>query len=324
MTAIVTVFALAISALAADGVTTLPSQLPMLRDPAALRQYALASVVRGARYVTAESLDWSDPARKTDTQATGVGAEQVIDKLLATEQTYRLLDPKDLVRGFIYLYDANDHLVFYGYAEYKPGVSKELPKYSVWLQSVTLLEGVTGAELLVVDKDEVTIQRTPMVLENGRIVVGLNIAGAPNGKLVVHSGNTAVFYDLWKPEGQGAPSVTEKGGGYEISGHYIFKDTSVVKIIELWQRPTVLVEVTQETTVSVDVAGVIQTGTNTTIERPTEVIVSDVTGKQLGVVQTNGGIIQLKLGPGKYRLLYTWKLFGQPENIYVPTNGGRG
>ncbi len=297
-----------------------------------LRNYALSKVVRGSRYVSAPSIDWNYDGSVTHTNVTGAGAENVLDKLFSADFRYRLINPDDQIRGYVYLYDKNDNLLFFGYSEF---TAKDLetskPQYSIWIQNVSMLDNVASAEVLALDQDGKTAKRYSIEIDDsGHLLFQPWMAGAPNGILVVrYKDGSLVKYDLSNPSGQ-IPGTTSEWAGWKIDGHYVYKKSEkliVVKIIETWMRPTAIVTVGANEAVAFDVIGLVQMNGSTTFERPLSVVFEQVDGPWAGAgnLDQNQPSKIVFPAPGTYRIRFEWKNFGQPNTLYTgPDDGGKG
>jgi hypothetical protein len=296
-----------------------------IQSPDLVRQAGLKSVTHGSRGVYSESIDYNYEGTVTSLSSTGNGAEEVLDSLFGKELVYKVTNPDDLINGYVWLYDKDDNLVFYGYAQFTAkGYLSEKPQYSIWQQYLPLLSGVESAEIITLDDENHTANSQSLYVRNGHIMFEPWYAGRPNGKLVVKfQDGTTLVYDLANPVGQ-ETQVAGGGGSYKIDGHYVFDlgDKEVpVKIIEIYERPTALLRVSLAQQVVIDVVGIVQEQ-GLSQERPDSMDVS-VEGKDgIVTVQLNvTGTTSVYFGIGHYRILrFNWSKFGLPGKLYVPGN----
>jgi len=311
------------------GGSSIGLELPIW-SPDVTREYALSKVVRGSRYVYSQSMDWDFEGRHSDTNVVGKGAEDVLGKLFSSELVYRLTNPDDTIQGYVYLYDANDNLLFYGYADFtatqlKQGMS---PLYNIWIQNVPILSGVESAEILVLDQDGRTVRRIDLgVTAGGQVLWQPWYSGSPNGILIVRTKDGGlVRYDLAKPISQKVVGSSEVAS-FKVNGHYIVNAEiiSEVKIVEVWERPTVFLK-TSKQWVNIDVLGILQDGGKANFERPTHVVITSVESGVTRTVPLNSDSDTLVgFEGGTFRLYFLWIKFGQPGTIYTgPTDGGKG
>ncbi|MES3031822.1 MAG: hypothetical protein V4699_01100 [Patescibacteria group bacterium] len=285
-----------------------------------VREFALKNVVRGFRSVWSESLDWNDPDKIIYAEVSGNGAENVLNGLFAAELRYKLTNPLDKIRGYVYLYDKFDTLLFYGYAEYTAAdLTKGKPQYGIWIQNIPMLRNVSAAEVLVTGEDGVTVNRIQLeVDDHGRLLFQAWMAGAPNGILSVRfTDGSLATYRLEDPVAQ-TPSQTYEGASdWKIEGHYVF-GSGKVNITEAWVRPTALVRLASQQTLTIDVMGLVQEDGKTYFERPTAMIVTLEDGTEGTVsLNTDGPTDFENVRAGDYRLRFVWDKFGQPNTLYT-------
>jgi len=292
-----------------------------------LRECALGKVVRGSRMVDSPSMVW-DKNTFASFEAEGNGAESVLDKLFGVQFQFSLSNPGDLVEGHVWLYDAQDNLLFYGRTEYRlADLDKNGPSYGIWMQYIPILSGVQSAEVLVLDKDGITVRREPLEVRNGEILFPPWMSGVSNGILSARFKDGQVMtWNLWAPEGQ-TPGVFSETGSWKIEGHYVFspsdKDVILVKIIETWLRPTVLITVKAGQSVRFDVSGLVQSDGQTYFESPLSGVFQQVDGPWAGAFNLGQEFNIVFPAPGQYRLRFDWKEFGLPGRLYDgPTESG--
>ena len=300
-----------------------------------LRNFALGQVTHGSRVVTAPSLDYQWPESITYTSVIGSGAEEVLDKLFDVEFKYRLINPVDTVTGYVYLYDTEDNLLFYGIANFTAAdLEKGKPQYNIWMQEIPLtgLKDIESAEVLAIDEKGQTARRYPLNIKNGHPLFPPWMAGAPNGIMVIRSKDGLLTrYDLSNPVTETPGTTTEGESAWKIDGHYVFGKfncpvgtcsspaTVTVKITELWTRPTVLLRFTEGQIIIFDVMGFVQNQGGTNFERPFGFRLEQVNGPLAG-----GGILsttestQVSLPTsGDYRIYFEWKEFGESGTLYT-------
>ena len=310
--------------------------LPMIQSQDALRNYALSIAKFGSRSVNAPTLDWNWVGNINYTNATGAYGEEVLDKLFNAEFVYRLTNPEDKISGYVYLYDGkftennNPNMLFFGNAQYTLADLKVgKPQYNIWPQSIPLpLSNVSSAEVLALDEDGKTARSESLDINNGQPKLNPWFAGAPNGILAVKfQDGSLVTYDLASPTGE-IPVGSRESATWKVENHYTYKTGEkalTVKVIELWQRPSVFLEVAIAQNIVIDVMGLVQMDGQTTFERPLSMEVIPQ-GKDDGV------IVLLKDGPtdinfpvGQYRIRFHWINFGKPGLLYTgPTDGEKG
>ena len=309
------------------GINTLVAQnvLP-IQSQAVLREYALSKVTHGSRSVWSDSMVWDDNS-VTSSRMIGNGAEDVLDKLFAVEFKYRLANIADKIQGNVWLYDDQDHLIFYGRAEYTlADLAKGLPEYGIWLQDVPILSNVENAEVLVLSEDGYTVRREQLNVVDGSVMFRSWMSGSPNGILSIRfMDNTVATYNLWSPDG-GTPVMNQETlhPSWKIEGHYLFdgdgSGKTMVKIIETYQNPTVFLRFKAGNSVTFDVGGIVQDGNNVTLERPISIVVTSLEGK---TVKFPYGY-EMILAPGQYRIRFEWKSFGKPGRLYDGPDDGDG
>ncbi|MFA6273199.1 MAG: hypothetical protein WC673_01775 [Candidatus Paceibacterota bacterium] len=313
--------------------------LPMIQSQDALRNYALDIARFGTRSVNAPTLDWNWVGNINYTNATGAYGEQILDKLFNAEFVYRLTNPEDKISGYVYLYDAkfgndnNPNMLFFGNASYTLAdlkVSK--PQYNIWMQSIPLpLSNVSSAEVLALDEDGKTARRESLDINNGQPKLNPWFAGAPNGILAVKfQDGSLVTYDLASPTGE-VPVGSHESAAWKVDGHYVYKTgekPTRVKIIETWQRPSVLLEATAPQYIVIDVLGIVQMDGKTIFERPVSMEVTRQDSGETATVVLNNEMTdppKVLFPAGQFRIRFNWTNFGKPNNIYTgPTDGGKG
>ena len=268
-----------------------------------------------------------------------VGAEDVIQKLLAQDIIYGLLNPDDEILSEIYLYDANGNNTFYGQARYKMDQVNGKgsgPAYAIWMQYAPILSNVSSAKVLVTDdkgqtKDTIDLD----VTKGGEILFRSYLSGAPNGLLVVtfKDGNIKT-YRLSDPKALvfGYTDDASRNTPFQIDGHHVFRhaDANVVHIdfVEIYHRPTVYLEYAKGQNLVVNVQGLLQDTGVTIVERPSALVFVSVDGKISGTqpLNTDSATTITLPGEGKYRIRFEWNKFGQPNTLYysTPTDGGGG
>ncbi len=301
-----------------------PATLPV-QNQAVLRLHALGQVVRGHRSASASSMTVS-PEQKPWAEAKGNGAEEVLEKLFATELTYSLTNPNDRIEGHVWLYDANSNLIFHGNAEYiAADVGKGGgPNYNIWMQRIPLLEGALAVEVLSLNEDGVTLdQRWLGKADGGGFLFEQYMAGAPNGLLSARfRDGTVAVYNLWDPKATSPAKLNEGEVQWKIEGHYIVPPTVQnrlsVKIIETWTLPTATITVGAGQEVQFDILGVVQMDGKTAYERPLSLTFTQVDGPWSGngKLSQDGPTVTGFPAAGKYRVSFEWRNFGKPNSIY--------
>ncbi|MDP3962336.1 MAG: hypothetical protein Q8Q03_00505 [bacterium] len=307
----------------------IPAQLPFIASQDALREYALAQVVRGSRSIEANSIDWSFNENFTSVEAFGNGAEDVLNKLFSFDFKYRLTNPDDKITGSVWLSDSSGQTIFYGRADY--AAAKEVkPQYGIWMQHIPILSGVRSAEVLAIGEDGTTANRIPLeVNRHGQVLFGSWLAGAVNGILSAKfSDGQVATYKLSSPTSQMVGASTEADSSWKIDSHYVYplsEKPKVVKIIETWNRPTVLIDVAVGEVVTFDVTGIVQMNGVTSFERPAAMIFTDQDGRMNGA-KLSGETTQIDFPTaGQYRIRFDWVNFGQPGTLYTgPQDDGHG
>lgn len=309
----------------------LPTSLPMVTGPDAMRNYALGIVKSGSRYVSSPSMNWNWSESFTYTNVSAGYAEKVLDGLFSTEFRYRLLNTNDLINGHVWLYDAPGSLIFYGRADYTlADLNNGSPQYNIWLQGIPLpVTNVYSATILALDADGRTANQSSLSVDHtGRPIFNWG-AGCSNGVLaIILNDGTAASYSLYDPAAMGTTTSVEQQVAWKIEGHYPVKTTpgmtNTVKIIEIWNRPTVLLEVatnTPSTLVIVDVVGLIQEN-GTSFERPYALEFTPIEGGEpyeLPLNTTKPSLVEFP--SGTCRLVFKWRKFGQPGLLYTGPYG---
>ena len=310
------------------------SSLPV-HDQAELRNYALSLVSSGSRSVHSASIDWNWNQSVTSTNIIGAtNAESLLDSLVNAQFKYRMANTNDPISGYIYLYDnqsidqwGNHELLFYGSASYPAGTKA---KYQLGMQDTPLLmfTNVQSAEVIALNSDGTSGNTYNINVVNGHPVFPGWMAGSPNSLLVIKNNDgTLVDYNLWKPDPSTPAGVTEAGDTWNLDGHYVFRTSSAggsIKIIELWNRPTVYLTTTVTNTTSFDVAGVYQDNYGQTqSERPLAIEIDAVgTSSHSTVTFDPTNPTKVTFPPGAYRMRFDWNLFGLPNTLYTGPSGG--
>lgn len=322
---------LAFASVSVSAVVTLPIGS---RDQ--LREYALDIPVRGFRDVTSPSLV-QIPGERTWVEVSGNGAEDIIGKLLAKKISFEMANTDDTITGRIWLYDADDRLIFFGSASYTlVTVGKEGPTYNIWMQAVPLpIYDVVSAEVLVLNEDGQTTRSERIQVENGQPIFREWMAGANNGILSVRlkDGSVATF-NLWNPVAVDPATISESSAGWNIPGHHVIPPSPanelLVNFVEVWELPTVLLWVGETQSVKFDVLGMVTIEGRNTFERPFEVIFTQIEGGSwsgTGPIFSDSPTLIKLPAAGKYRVRFGWKNFGQENTIYagpVDDGGGKG
>lgn len=319
----------AVSASVATGVP-----VTSLRSADLLRISALGLPVRGSRSVNSASMDWDYPGRVTYISTNGVGAEDVLKKLFGVNMQYRLTNPNDKVNGYVYLYDSEDNVIFYGSAEYALALASGKgggPTYGIWMWDVPVLSNVQSAEVLAIADDGTTANHYPLNVSGGHAMFQSWMAGAPNGLLAVRfKDGSLATYPLNNPVSQTPGTTTDVSNDWKIEGHYVYAPaggTKIVKIIETWVLPTAYFEVGAGEFISFDVTGLVQMNGITTFEKPVSLDFIQIDGPYTGNVPLSGTTVPRLVFPvaGKYRVKFNWVNFGKPNTLYTgPTDGGKG
>lgn len=311
--------------------------LPMIKSQDALRNYALGIARMGSRNVYAQSLDWDWPERVSYTNMAGAYGEEILDKLFNVEFVYRLTNPEDQISGYVYLYDGNSYdygnCLFWGYASYTlADLKTNKPQYNIWMQNIPLPpSNIQSAEVLALDEDGKTARRYPLQINNGQMLFQPWMAGAPNGILTVRfNDGSLVTYDLASPVGE-VPTGSGESASYKVDGHYIYTTDQkgglpTVRIMEMWQRPSVFLEITTAPQVAtLDVIGVVQEKGMISFERPVSMEVIPQ-GKDTGwTIPLNGDSpTEVNFPVGQYRIRFNWINFGKPNMIYTGPDSGIG
>jgi hypothetical protein len=198
------------------------------------------------------------------------------------------------------------------------------------MQNIPLpIFGVDSAEILALDADGETANRTQIDIRNGRPIFPSWMAGASNGIMVVkYNDGSVMTFNLWDPQSKVPVSSTESAD-YKISGHHVYTADGTpltVKIIETWERPSVFIGVSVHTIVTLDVMGIVNMNGSTVFERPVLVTLTN---------QETGQKTEIKMGPeprvvalpvGEWRATFEWTNFGQPNTLYTGPmgDGGKG
>ncbi len=318
--------------------TTFGQQSLPIHDQAELQNYALSLVSNGSRSVYSTSIDWSWNQTLTYTNMTGAtNAEALIDALVNAQFKYRLANTNDPINGYVYLYDSQnidqwgDHdLLFWGYAQYPAGTKA---KYQFSMQGVPLLmiTNAQSAQVIALNSDGTSGSTYSVNVVNGHPIFWGWMAGSPNGVLVINGTDGSLTdYDLWKPDPSVQNGMSENGDTWNLPGHYVLRTSSTnssIKIIELWNRPTVYLNTTVATTTTFDVAGVYQDNSGQTqSERPTAIEIDAVGTSLHSVIKFDpANPTAITFPVGQYRIRFDWNQFGLPNTLYFgQTSDGKG
>lgn len=313
-----------------SGFTAMADELPIVSLDVA-RTAMLQLVDHGSRSVQSDTMDYGFQGSVTYTSASGNNAEDVLAKLFATNFVYRVINTNDQVNGYIWLYDKFDTLIFFGATSYGASSPEAVkPLYTVWMQNLPLLTNVSSAEVLALDNDGKTANRTYLTVDQyGRVIFQPWMSGSSNGLLSVKFKDGSVkVYDLWSPVGN-VPGLETETADFKIDGHYVMtlgtNGGSTIKIIEAWSRPTVYLTVPVAQSVSIDVLGMIQEG-GVSFERPYSMeIVPENGGSSITYPLSVNGTTSVFVSAGKHRIIFKWIKFGKPGLLYTgPIYIGKG
>lgn len=308
-----------------------PLSLPEIRSADLLRNKAMSLGRFGSRMVLSPSIDWSYTNTLTYIKTNGSCGEDVLKRLFSRPLTYRVENPQDDVQGYVYLYDTNCwDLLFWGYGD---AVAATLTTnrlfHKLYLMDVPILDNVQSAEVIALDVNGQTANRYKLAINQcGQALFQYWMAGAPNGILSVkYNDDTLYTYSLLAPVAQ-VSGVVFDSGEYAIDGHYILTSTAtsgaVLKIIELFNRPSAFLDLSQSQYVTLDVLGFVQDGNRSYFERPTAVNYVTEYGTT-GTVAMDPYLPTSALLPGgKLRLTWSWTKFGQPGLLYTGPMGDGG
>ncbi len=296
-----------------------------------IRNYALGQVVRGARSVSSSSMVYDDNS-VIYASKTGNGAEDVLNQLFAVEFKYKVANPLDKIEGHVWLYDKDNNLVFYGYASYLVSEIGKYgpPQYNIWIQRVAIGDQVQSAEILVIGDDGNTVRKESVSVNNNRVLFDTWMAGVPNGILSIRfTDGNVMTYNLWDAKGNTPGATNERNGSWKIEGHYVFelspKDVALVKIVEVYNKPTVLITVTKGQVIRFDISGLVQDGAEVNIEHPFALSFSQVGGPWTGAGKFNSEYTVVFPADGTYRVKFDWVDFQKPGKLYTgPSDGGKG
>lgn len=309
--------------------SSVEAQDPPIGSPDVARNHMLSKVRRGYISLQSPSMDYSYEGAVISAEVVGGPAEQVLAKLGEVVFLFRLTNPEDLVTGWVYLYDINDNLLFYGNTQFKvTDLASGKPKYDIWPHTLPLFFSAKSAQVLALNPDGTTGGQVYdlQVNDKGQVLFSHWMAGIENGLLVVKwQDGSVTSYRLTNPKKQ-SPTLAEEQSEFTIRGHHVLKDPTEIKILALWDRPTVFVEFTRETEVRFDVAGVVQKNGGVEFERP-------VSMEYSGPMEVVIDLASIKPMPQKiifpkgssFRLSFTWGEFGKPGLLYTgPSDGGKG
>lgn len=294
-----------------------------------LRNYALSQVVKGQIHVHSESMDYSFEGMVNHAEVDGIHAEDVLTKLGEIEFRFRIINPSDKVRVHVYLQNTTGHTLFYGYEEFSV---KEFAKgkmlCNLWMQNIPILSGVRDAEVIALLPDGSSGRRYSLEVVDGKVMFQSWLAGIENGILVVryHDGTLGTFsLSPFGTDSSPGSTTNAEGTQFRIPGHYVFHDPDLIEIVELWERPTIFLDLSKDKSVILSVIGiVVKSNGALSQERP---LTAEVTDVETGGVYTMplGSTTTLPLPKGQYRFRFEWKEFGKPGFIYAgPDEGGKG
>lgn len=307
--------------------TALASKI--VRSQSEMRNYALGLVKSGSRRIGG-NFSWFE-GQVTDTFATGDYAEDVLKKLFEVQFVYKPVNSNDVINGYLWLYDEQNTLIFQGWAGYKKDVK---PKYNIWMQSVPLpIFGVESAEILALDSEGKTANSIALSVNGaGQALYDPYMAGAVNGLLVIRKkGGEVLTFNTSNGIFGFIGEVLEAKAEYGIQGHRIMETvpgaTNVLHIIEMWNEPTVFLDVVGAPAVPVviDVTGIYYDEYGQmAYERPYAMVVQMLSSGQEYEQQLD--VSTASVTPflyGKCRIYFRWKNFGQKPTLYTgPWSGG--
>ncbi|GEM_PF-3289033 len=303
-------------------------------SPAAARNYALAHCVSGQVSIQSQTMDYSFSGSMTYTNVSGICAEDILAKLAKIDFKFRLLNPEDTITEYLWLVDGEGHTSFFGSVQFTlADIAKNgQPRCEYWQQGLHIFDNVQSAEVIALLPDGSTGNISAVeVDQNGHLVLWPWMLGASNGLLAVRYVDGSVqIYQLNSPV-HVSPAQDDTGSSFAMPGHYVFKDPSLISILETYNLPTAFVETTSDNeTITLDVGGVYTDPQgNTVVERPYSVEVSspangDPTSVKYIDLPAAASTITL---PKKatYRMMFHWANFGQNNTLYAgPYNGGGG
>lgn len=284
-----------------------------------LRQYAMSQGATGGIYYDCTSANWNYSGTKSNIQVKGSSGEEIMAELAQFQYVLDIRNTNDIVVAYAYIYDTDQNLLVYGYGSALPGQPMNV---QYWIQGVPLPITVSAATVLVVGDDGKTAYQYPVRLTPaGRPVLSSVFAGASNGILAVTypdgSGATFNLFDT----GSAPDSVTTVSASMSLPGHYVLTDPSTVKIIELWNRPSVFLTLSADRMVSFDVSGYVYEDGGY-FEHPSAVV-------DLSTLRKDGSYATYDLTKvpaagfvaGQHRLVFVWNRFAQNQ-LGVPVDGG--
>ncbi len=297
-----------------------------LSSPDALRNYALSKVVRGSVWYYSRSIDWNYTNTSTGTNIdySTNGAERILNDLMGFRYNIRRINTNDPFEGYNYLQDSELNTLFYGYTRFEVG---EKPNFNIWMQDVPMFDGVKNSEVLFLNEDGETVTFQHLYVKNGHVMMRPWLAGVPNGILAVHMQDGSSWSMVLSNP---APHIVnpETGDGsasYNIQGHYVANTNNTnIRIVELYNRPTVYLETPGGVYFNFDVTGVYQNESGNVVqERPTALLIDWPNGS-VTEITLNNGPTQVNLPRGNHRIRFKWEHFGQPGAVYWGGGVGKG
>ncbi|MES3031157.1 MAG: hypothetical protein V4697_01950 [Patescibacteria group bacterium] len=295
-----------------------------------LRLTALDNVVRGVWRIESTAIDSTYENSQTIIEATGSGAEQVVDRLCQGEPEYRLLTTNATITGYLYLYDVRSNVLWFAAVQWN-GAEDEAglePDYSMTLMYQPLFSGVQSAHVNAFDSTGNIGQIHSLeVTESTQLLWPPFMCGSTNTELVVYYTNGSVTnYKVSDPvpkslEVQG---VQRKTVSFEGANHYRFNVQSHTNIGGTYtKRPTFMVSVTNgQYYVGFDVCGIVYINGQGVLIRPTRIYFLPP-----GVEPGSPGGFDFPMdqnGPTyllvstTYRIYFEWDpSFNPPQSVYA-------
>ncbi len=299
------------------------AQMLPIQDPAESRNYGLSISKFGTRSVGADTMNWSYPGAVTYTTATNQYGEAVLDQLFNTEFVYQLANPGDIISGYVYLYDKpfdqtgvnQPNLLFYGTVQYTLAdlATGKKPSYSLWQMYLPLpLSNVASAEILALNTNGVTADRIQLIVKDGHPLFPSWYSGAPNGLLSVRFNNGSLMtYMLANPTGH-LPKGSVEDANWTIPDHYAYTsgrtNTPNIKIIAVFNRPSVFVDVQVLKSYPVDVMAMVQLPNGQIIfVRPPAILIQSQNGGPETRITLPDQPTTIQLPLGQWRARFDWQ-----------------
>ncbi len=297
----------------------------LVKDPAALRNYALSECVDGHEFIWSEGMDWDNSA-KTSAQVTGNGAENIMNNLLNVQLFYSYTNGFDVFEDF-YLRNIRDIGLVYGYGYVASTNTYADFTPALYVNDVPMLDQVLNAHVVVFDPEGNVVPDFgfDLYVRYGQIRFPSWLAQYSGGRIEGTYNDGATF--ILPLAGAQTNFVKAKDEPFKVNGHYVVrKGDRVLRINEAWEVPTVYVEADAVVRLDISTSYYDQVTGKYVNDQPANMEATGTMGRNKGKTRTvklrwvRGAWPLVKLNEGE-RVKFNFTYFGQARPIF---SGGKG